>query len=250
MAEARFSRMNRRPDKVETFMMLQPCLLDDAPYKGNLNATAILTYTILFHRQLLSIENRGRYTDKEGNVFCIYTQDRLAERLNIHVRGLRTALNKLEEFQLIRVVKMGKNQPNRIYVGLPSPDEQKGPVKKALHDRQEKHPSYIENNNIEKNNNPAAGKNLQFLSDSEELFVKAYGDVYHYYTGRRHPRINEEQMKRVVDRVQQVIADRDVPITDYRSILDGFFLDYVVTGKNDGNINVFIKRFESVVGLY
>lgn len=247
MTEVRFNRMNQRPDKVETFMMLQPCLLDDAPYKGNLNATAILVYTVLFHRQLLSIENRMRYTDSEGNVFCIYTQEKLAERLNIHVRGLRTALKKLEEFHLIRIIKMGRNQPNRIYVGLPVTDEQKGPVKKALHDRQEKHPSYIENKNIEKNNNRAGGGTLYFLSESEELFVKAYGEIYQYYTGKRHPRIKEEQMDRVVNRVQEVIADRDVAITDYREILEGYFMDYVVTKKNDGNINVFIKRFESLV---
>lgn len=246
--EARFNRMNKRLDKVESFMMLHPCLIDNAPYKGNLDSNAILVYTVLFNRQLLSIENRGRYTDEAGNVFCIYTQEKLTERLPIGIKGIRAAMKKLEEVNLIRVIKKGKNQPNHLYVGYPSfRTSGEGWVEKAHHDRLQKDTSNIELKNKEKNNNRAGGDTLYFLSESNELFVKAYGEIYQYYTGRRHPRIKEEQMQRAEDRVNEVIVDRDVPITDYREILDGYFLDYVVTGKNDGNINVFINRFRSLV---
>lgn len=246
--EARFNRMNQRLDKVDTFMMLHPCLIDNAPYKGNLDSNAILVYTVLFNRQLLSIENRGRYTDKAGNVFCIYTQDKLVERLPFGIKGVRAAMKKLEEFQLIRVVKQGKNQPNLLYVGYPSfHTSEKGPPSKAPHDRLQKDPSYIDYNNIESLNTitpPDSGGRFTPLDESIDMMVNLYGEVYEKWMGKEHPRLKNEQLDTVIGHIDRVLEWRGVDYTQTEELMNTYFIEYVETGKHDGNINAFARLFD------
>lgn len=102
----------------------------------------------------------------------------------------------------------------------------------------------------EKENNNQAREEKRFIHEYGNSYLALYAELYKKYTGREHPRLKESQLSKVEKRIDEVAAKHYMSMREYVSILHGFFGEYVNGGKNDGNINVFIKRFESLVGLY
>ncbi len=239
-----FVPYDQRTKDSDRFAMLPMVLLEDPVYRNKIDMAAVVAYSLLRNRQSLSIDTG--WIDEEGNVYCYYSRENLAETMNISLRSVDKIFKQLKDAELIKSVRQGLNKPNKLYVGLPTSS---GPANIAHPDMQNLRTINKEVKNKEYlNNNPDEKIRVMFfLSESNSIFVSVYGDIYEQFSGRLHPRINEEQMKKVEERVSEVINDRYVDPTEYERIIRDYFMEYVIGRENDGNINAFIKRFESLV---
>lgn len=239
-----FKPYDQRTKESDRFAMLPMVLLEDDLYKGKLDMASVVAYSLLRNRQSLSIDTG--WVDTEGNVYCYYSRENLAEVMNVSVRSIDKIFKQLKDVDLIKTVRQGLNKPNRIYVGLP---DYSGPAKSAHQDMQDM--PTIKNESLlikkELKQQPNHDRVLVFLNDSSITFIKMYDKIYKHYTKRQHPRLSIEQMDRVELRVNEVLAFRGVYEEEYADMIYAYFDDYVVGKENDGNINAFIKRFESIV---
>lgn len=243
MEEVRFNRMNEHPGKQKNFMQMFTCLLESPRYKGKLSNNAVVAYTVLFNRHLLSLKNKERFTDKEGNVFCLFAQDEFCLAINVKVKTARECMKKLEEIGLIKVVRQGLNRPNRIYVGLPDDvADNLGPVKFTLPDRSKRDTSYIDSRKIESLNTitpPDSGFSYNSLEGSYHEMVTLYADIYEEHWGKEHPRLRKKQLDTVIEHLSRAIEWQLIEEEEQEDLIRRYFNQYVETGRHDGNINAF-----------
>lgn len=98
-------------------------LCNNEIYK-DLSPTAILLYSILCDRLALTYANelannihKKHYYDEEENVYVIFTRIDLEEKLHVKKAAISSAFKQLNNANLIKEKRQGKNKPNRIYVG-------------------------------------------------------------------------------------------------------------------------------------
>ena len=108
--------------KVE-FYRVNKELCDNELYK-DLSPTAILLYTLLCDRLSMSYSNiknniskKFNYYDDEKNVFVIFTRIDLEKKLHVGKYAVSSAFKELNNANLIKEKREGKNRPNKIYVG-------------------------------------------------------------------------------------------------------------------------------------
>lgn len=111
------SRMIHKNDEIKRrFLQVDMLLLENPLYEG-MSEGAVLTYAILRNRMELSKKNPEVYSDDEGYLFLIFTDAELAQILHRKDRKTAAARKKeLEKFGLIQTVRMGNQEPNRIYL--------------------------------------------------------------------------------------------------------------------------------------
>lgn len=115
-------KMSEDYKKVE-FYRVNKELCDNELYK-DLSPTAILLYTLLCDRLSMSYSNiknniskKFNYYDDEKNVFVIFTRIDLEKKLHVGKYAVSSAFKELNNANLIKEKREGKNRPNKIYVG-------------------------------------------------------------------------------------------------------------------------------------
>ena len=88
----------------------------------NLNPTTMIVYMLLLNRIRLSIKNKKKWTDSSGRVYCNFRIDDLASEIGRSSTTVKSCLNALREAKLIETVQIGINNPNKIYIKIPSHD--------------------------------------------------------------------------------------------------------------------------------
>lgn len=83
-----------------------------------LSPTAMLLYGVLLDRSTLSQKNN--YVNQLGQVYVIYTQEHLAQRLHKSTRRISACLKELEEAGFIRRERLGFDSPSRIFLSIPT----------------------------------------------------------------------------------------------------------------------------------
>ena len=68
---------------------------------GDLSFNAILVYSFIYERTL-SGANNGRFIDSNGDLFCYFSDEDLAQKINISSRTVRRALAELKDKKLIK----------------------------------------------------------------------------------------------------------------------------------------------------
>lgn len=90
--------------------------------KMDLTDTALIVYGFLLSRYSLSHLNN--FTDENGRVYILYTQEDLAKDIGKTSRTVMRAMKELEKHGLIRTKRKGHYAANMIYVTIPSdPDD-------------------------------------------------------------------------------------------------------------------------------
>lgn len=97
------------------FYQVDKLLLENPKYE-NLSEGAVLTWSILRDRLELSKQNSDVYSDEEGYLFLIFTDEELAEIIHRTRKTANTRKKELENFGLLYSVRMGNQEPNRIYL--------------------------------------------------------------------------------------------------------------------------------------
>ena len=121
-------KMSEDYKKVE-FYRVNKELCDNELYK-DLSPTAILLYTLLCDRLSMSYSNiknniskKFNYYDDEKNVFVIFTRIDLEKKLHVGKYAVSSAFKELNNANLIKEKREGKNRPNKIY-GVKTNSEQ------------------------------------------------------------------------------------------------------------------------------
>ena len=98
--------------------MVYPCFLMEM----DLSCFDKLVYVLLLNRYRLSLQpkNRKRFSDINGRVFIVYPVASLAADLGKSESTIKNALRSLRRKKLIESFQMGMNEPNRIYIKIPS----------------------------------------------------------------------------------------------------------------------------------
>jgi len=110
------SRMIHKSDEIKRrFYQVDKLLLENPKYE-NLSEGAVLTWSILRDRMELSKQNSEVYSDEEGYLFLIFTDEELAEIIHRTRKTANTRKKELEKFGLLYSVRMGNQEPNRIYL--------------------------------------------------------------------------------------------------------------------------------------
>lgn len=110
------SRMIHKNDEIRRrFYQVDKLLLENPKYE-KLSEGAVLTWAILRDRMELSKLNADVYSDEDGYLFLIFTDEELAEILHRTRKTANTRKKELEKFGLLYSVRMGNQEPNRIYL--------------------------------------------------------------------------------------------------------------------------------------
>jgi hypothetical protein len=111
-------RIHKNDELKRRFVQVDKILLENPQYE-KLSEGAILAYSILRDRLDLSKENADVYTDDEGYLYLIYTDEELGEILHRTRQTANSRKKELKKYGLLDWFTPGQNQPNRLYICEP-----------------------------------------------------------------------------------------------------------------------------------
>ena len=84
-------------------------------YYTDLSLSSKVLYGLLLDRLSLSIKNK--WTDKDGDIYIIFSRKEAQEKLNLSDKTVTKAFKELKNKKLIREKRTGFKKNNIIYVG-------------------------------------------------------------------------------------------------------------------------------------
>ncbi|MGC7604689.1 replication initiator protein A [Staphylococcus epidermidis] len=115
------SNFNIKEIQKEKFYQLPKVFFTNPKYT-NLSNDAKITWSILRDRLDLSIRNN--WVDKNGDIFFIYTNEKLKSILNISSPNKLSKIKKeLTQADLFNQIRVGLNKPNKLYIKKPEVTE-------------------------------------------------------------------------------------------------------------------------------
>ncbi|MDW8544530.1 replication initiator protein A (plasmid) [Staphylococcus sp. KG4-3] len=115
------SNFNIKEIQKEKFYQLPKVFFTNPKYI-NLSNDAKITWSILRDRLDLSIRNN--WVDKNGDIFFIYTNEKLKSILNISSPNKLSKIKKeLTQADLFNQIRVGLNKPNKLYIKKPEVTE-------------------------------------------------------------------------------------------------------------------------------
>lgn len=115
------SNFNIKQIQKEKFYQLPKVFFTNPKYT-NLSNDAKITWSILRDRLDLSIRNN--WVDKNGDIFFIYTNEKLKSILNISSPNKLSKIKKeLIQADLFNQIRVGLNKPNKLYIKKPEVTE-------------------------------------------------------------------------------------------------------------------------------
>ncbi len=115
------SNFNIKEIQKEKFYQLPKVFFTNPKYV-NLSNDAKITWSILRDRLDLSIRNN--WVDKNGDIFFIYTNEKLKSILNISSPNKLSKIKKeLTQANLFNQIRVGLNKPNKLYIKKPEVTE-------------------------------------------------------------------------------------------------------------------------------
>lgn len=82
-------------------------------YYTDLSLASKVLYGLLLDRLSVSIKNK--WTDKDGDIYIIFSRKEAQEKLNLSDKTVTKAFKELSDCNLIYEKKQGRNKPNLIY---------------------------------------------------------------------------------------------------------------------------------------
>lgn len=97
----------------ERFYQIPKSLFTSDNYKG-LGNDARIIYALLKDRMVLS--RRNKWQDENGDIYLLFTQEEIAELLDVSVSTVVRAMKRLKQYDLVEVIRQGLSKPNKIYI--------------------------------------------------------------------------------------------------------------------------------------
>src|SRR5690625_3604593 len=110
----KFTYYKKEDIELERFYRVPKAFVENERYRGGLDSNMKFLYAILRDRYELSIKNN--WVDDQGNVYCLYSRENLAEDMNISTRTVSRCIKKLVDMNLMKEVQKGQGKPNFMYI--------------------------------------------------------------------------------------------------------------------------------------
>nr|DAZ46825.1 MAG TPA: replication initiator protein [Caudoviricetes sp.] len=81
-----------------------------------MSALSKILYSWMLDRYYLSLANREKWTDEDGDVFIYFSRESVAELLDCSLKTATKLFKEIEDANLIYIVEQRGMKPNRIYV--------------------------------------------------------------------------------------------------------------------------------------
>lgn len=215
--------------KKERFYRLPKEFVKNEFYRDNLNSNMKFLYAILRDRYELSINNG--WIDKEGNVYCIYSRENIAEDMNVSVSTVTKSIQHLIKFDLMREVRKGVNKPNYMYISQLN----SGLVKNTIQDSLKVLPNDTELKETEKI------KRYPIQSNSDSL-LSFYNSKFKDKFGKNHPTVRKEQLEDIENKLELLIIEYDMVDEEIKEYIDLHFKK--LAEGNDGKIFGFLGSID------
>ena len=101
--------------RMESFIKFPRGLLELPEFSG-MSVEAKLLFALILDRTGVSEMNSGRFTDKQGNLFVIYTLDEICGKLGCSKPTAVKALKELQEREMIEKKREGAGKASKIIV--------------------------------------------------------------------------------------------------------------------------------------
>ena len=213
------SNFNIKEIQKEKFYRLPKVFFTNPKYT-KLSNDAKITWSILRDRLDLSIKNN--WIDENGDIFFIYTNEKLKKILNISSPNKLSKIKKeLTRADLFSQVRVGLNKPNKLY--LKKPEVTKVDVyyiSQQENDEEQQHSTDVSNSYIQKYDNDTSGNiklihhdvSKKYTNDTDYIntdYIKTnYNDMYDMndkklvysnnqtdHSNHHNPKFNDEALK-------------------------------------------------------
>lgn len=122
-----------------SFVILPKFLFNDE--FCDMSNDAKMLYAIL--RDRCSLSKKNRWIDKNGDIYLIYTREKLSIIMNCSVNTVRKGIEQLKEYNLIEEVRRGLTKPNWIYVLTTDTQDRQEIEEEIESDNTEDYDSYV-----------------------------------------------------------------------------------------------------------
>ena len=237
----------------QRFAKMPKDLLENECYRKNLTSDAKLVYTILLDRMELSRENE--WINENGEIFLLYTKEKLADLLSISERTVYNAFDDLEKLDLLKQERQGLGKPNKLYIGKTSPrfkfdcnrcnSEPEKCAGQDKHNLQGNDTDCIETEKSET-------ENYNVRLPSYGNWFPIYKKIYQDYMNEPHPFIPEESLDKINKQIENFEDMFDIYESKIAEIARYYF-DYEVEYKSEANMALFVKKFRRMAdeaGVY
>jgi len=115
MEKLNLPRMKRKTAEVFSFYQIPKVLFRHEEF-SELDGWSILLFSMLVDRVALSSENAEDFTDKNGDIFIIFTVEEAMKKSGKGNKAIIKYFKQLEDVGLIERIKRGQGKPSIIYV--------------------------------------------------------------------------------------------------------------------------------------
>ena len=93
-----------------------PKVIFDIPDYKDMSVSSKVLYSSMLDRYYLSLTNREKWTDEDGDVFIYFSRESVADLLGCSLKTATKLIKEVEDANLIYIVEQRGMKPNRIYV--------------------------------------------------------------------------------------------------------------------------------------
>ncbi len=193
----------------ESFYQIPKSLFTNENYKG-LGLDAKVIYSFLKDRMELSRKNNWK--DENGDIYLLFTQEEIANLLDVSLSTISRAMKYLKEYDLIEVVRQGLSKPNKIYIRKISVVRRiktcTGDVSRPVTDESlDLHPRHANETDISETDiNTTTGK----VEDGEQRVHEKIADVqkvFETYQNSIHPIAGQIEVDMLTDLINSYSAN-------------------------------------------
>ena len=247
-----------KPESAQRYdFYLIPKLLIDHEAFDNIDYGAKLLYSLMLSRTSLSAKNAPDFTDKEGNLFVIYTVEQIMEHLRCARGTAVKMLKQLDATGLIEKKRQGQGKPSIIYVKdfatMNSQKSNNWTSGNSIIELQEvqlldrnyndlKYPDNIYNQSINPNNSSEEKKQIDGLIDEDPY--SNYDEHLTFVAEACNFEFNNKQVQVILNKVA-LISDE---LEKYRFIKSAYDRSKMYELDNPaGRHNYFLKVLETEI---
>lgn len=230
----------------EQFIKIPLILLEDDFYK-DLSNDAKIAYGVLSDRLTLSYKNKQNWTDENGRVYIVYTNEQLMQTLRKSENTVTKIKKELRKFGLLLEVRQGFQRPNLLYPQKPrtvkntvqEPQNlQVNTVKSTVQEPQKIQPNQTKYNHTNINQI----ENNQAADESVKKAIQFYENTFGLIT-----RMSEQQM--VLDDIKEFGTDvyiEAIKTTIRREGKKSVYLEIILQDWRRNGVNTLEKAREYV----
>lgn len=193
------SNFNIKEIQKEKFYQLPKVFFTNPKYV-NLSNDAKITWSILRDRLDLSIRNN--WVDKNGDIFFIYTNEKLKSILNISSPNKLSKIKKeLTQADLFNQIRVGLNKPNKLYIKKPEVTEADVYyISQQENDIEQRNNTDVSNSYVQKYDNDT--------HDMNDTYNNSTNHNHSNHTNHQQTEFNNDALKfQVLEELPQQIKD-------------------------------------------